>query len=200
MKLATTIAAAATTLACMRLPAQHADATESSTDSEKVTYASTAGGFGDLASAHAYEMSAVACELDGKLDSKTARIGDRVALKTTEKVQTSDGTVIHRGARLVGHITEVEPYDPDRGPARIGIAFDRAELKNGQTIAVHTLIRGVAPNGAMNASRMNDDDRMMGMPVPGGGPADTTRTCWCGGTPGALGSKPVCCVAHRLHS
>ena len=52
-------------------------------------------------------------ELDGKLDSKTAKVGDRVVLKTMDKVQTSDGTVIPRGSRLVGHVTEVQAYDPE---------------------------------------------------------------------------------------
>ncbi len=33
----------------------------------EVTYAPKAGGFGDLAASHAWEMSAVTCELDGKL-------------------------------------------------------------------------------------------------------------------------------------
>ena len=56
-------------------------------------------------------MSSVSGELEGKLDSKTAKVGDRVVLKTTEKVQTSDGTVIPRGSRLVGHVTQVQAHD-----------------------------------------------------------------------------------------
>ena len=52
-------------------------------DDAKVTYAPTAGGFGDQAASHAWEMSPVTGELEGKLDSKTARVGDRVVLKTT---------------------------------------------------------------------------------------------------------------------
>ena len=90
------------------------------------------------------------CELQGKLDSLTAKVGDRVVLKTRDKVLTSDGTVIPSGARFVGHVTQVETYDPDRGPALIAIAFDHVEMKNGQSIAVYTLIRGL-----MQASMMN---------------------------------------------
>ncbi len=112
-----------------------------------MTYAPKAGGFGDLAASHAWEMSPVTGELDGKLDSKTARVGDRVVLKTMDKVQTSDGTVIPRGSRLVGHVTEVQAYDPAHGTAQIAIAFDHAELKNGQSIAIYTLIGGVVPSG-----------------------------------------------------
>ena len=93
--------------------------------------------------------------------------------KTTEKVQTSDGTVIPRGSRLVGHVTEVQPFDIEVGPARIAIAFDHAELKNGQSIAVYTLIRGVSPMAsASDAGPMNNDE-MMDLPVGGGGIATT---------------------------
>ena len=151
-------------------------ATSPTTDSAKVTYAPKAGGFGDLASSHAWEMSPVTGELDGKLDSRTARVGDQVVLKTMDKVQTSDGTVIPRGSRLVGHVTEVQAYDPAHGTARIAIAFDHAQLKNGQNIAIYTLIGGVVPSGGAMANLQNRESReddgagggMMGMPVPTG--------------------------------
>ena len=142
------------------------------TDSAKATYAPTAGGFGDLAASHAWEMSAVTGELDGKLDSKTAKVGDRVVLKTMDKVQTSDGTVIPRGSRLVGHVTEVQAYDPEHGTARIAIAFDHAELKNGQSLAIYTLIRGVNLGAsAVATSRADEDDAMVAMPMGNSGRA-----------------------------
>ncbi len=175
MKTTFAVAATLAALTSISLQAQQVDETGPAPDAAKVTYASTAGGFGDLAVAHAYEMGSVWGELEGKLDSKTAKVGDRVALKTTDKVQTSDGTVIPRGARLVGHVTEVQAYDEQHGPARIAIAFDRAELKNGQNLAVHTLILGLAPSVNATTARQTNDDNMMGMPVPPGGALNTGR-------------------------
>jgi hypothetical protein len=187
MKIIITLAVAAGLLTGIPVPAQDSgadtNATAPTTDSAKVTYAPTAGGFGDLAASHAWEMSPVLGELDGKLDSKTARVGDRVVLKTMDKVQTSDGTVIPRGSRLVGHVTEVQAYDPVPGTARIAIAFDRAELKNGQSIAIYTLIGGVVPSGGAIADQQNRESRqddgggggMMGMPVPAGAVANGGR-------------------------
>lgn len=168
MKTAIAFVAAVTTLSSIPLIAQQDDAASPGNDSAKVTYAPAAGGFGDLATSHAWEMSEVTGELEGKLDSKTARRGDRVVLKTTEKVQTSDGTIIPRGSRLVGHVTEVQPFDIEVGPARIAIAFDHAELKNGQSIAIYTLIRGVSPIGMTANARQENDGGGMGMPVPMG--------------------------------
>jgi hypothetical protein len=186
MKHAFAVAAILAALTSISLHAQQADETAPAGDGAKVTYAATAGGFGDQAYAHAYEMSWVTCELDGKLDSKTARIGDRVVIKTMDKMQASDGTVIPRGTRLVGHVTEVRAYDEQHGPARIAIAFDHAELKNGESIAVHTLIRGVAPSANAMTVPEGNDDSMMGMPVPAGAIVNGPRL----GGPGTGSTAP----------
>ena len=180
MKIVLTLAVAAGLLTGIPTLAQDSGADTSAppaTDEAKVTYAPTAGGFGDLAASHAYEMSPVTGELDGKLDSKTAKVGDRVVLKTLDKVQASDGTVIPRGSRLVGHVTEVQAYDPAIGLARIAIAFDHAELKNGQSIAIYTLIGGVVPSGAIVNQQIRGDGGGggMGMPVPAGSVANGGR-------------------------
>lgn len=171
MKAAFAVAIAITTLTSVPLLAQDAEtdtnASVSANNSAKVTYAATAGGFGDQSASRAYEMSTVTAELEGKLDSNTAKVGDRVVLKTTEKVQSPDGTVIPRGSRLVGHITEVHAYSKEHGAAQMGIAFDRAELKNGQSIAIHSLIRGVSPVAGVTAASMNDD-AMMNSSMGGG--------------------------------
>jgi hypothetical protein len=172
MKTAITLAVTIATLTGIPLLAQDsgadANANSSANDPAKVTYAPAAGGFGDLAASHAYEMNLVTGELEGKLDSKTAKVGDRIVLKTAEKVQTSDGTVIPKGSRLVGHIIEAQAYDTDHGPARIAIAFDHAELKNGQSIAIYSLIRGVNPSASALAASSRSDDGMIGMPMSGG--------------------------------
>ncbi len=186
MKLAMVVAAVATALFNISLPAQQAEETTPAGDPAKVTYAPAAGGFGDLADSHAYEMTWVTCELDGKLDSKTAKVGDHVVLKTADKVQTSDGTVIPRGTRLVGHVTEVQAYNEQHGPARIAIAFDHAELKNGQSIAVHTLIRSVNLSANAMTVPQTSDEGGMGMPVPPGGAINSGRL----GGPGYGSASP----------
>ncbi len=122
-----------------------------------------------------------------------------MVLKTLDKVQTSDGTVIPRGSRVVGHVTEVQAYDPVPGTARIAIAFDHAELKNGQSIAIYTLIGGVVPSGGAIADLQNRESReddggggMMGMPVPAGAVANGGRmgpNGYGGGGPGVATSQ-----------
>ena len=53
-------------------------------------------GFGDEATSRSWEMSAVTGGRQSKLDSKTAKVGDPVVLRTTAKVQTSDGRSFRR--------------------------------------------------------------------------------------------------------
>ncbi len=202
MKIVITLAVAAGMFTCIPILAQDSgaatNATSQTNDDAKMTYASTAGGFGDQAASHAWEMSPVTGELDGKLDTKTARVGDRVVLKTLDKVLTSGGTLIPKNSRLVGHVTEVQAYDSVHGTARIAIAFDHAELKNGQSIAIYTLIGGVVPSGGavidqQNRARLEDDGGgggMMGMPAPAGAMANGGRmdAGRGGGAPGAATS------------
>src|SRR5208282_4282441 len=122
--------------ACIPLIAQE----EGADSSQKAVYATQGPmGFGDASASHSWEMSAVTGELEEKLNSATSKVGNRVVLKTTEKVVTADGTMIPRGTRLVGHITQVQTSDATHHFAQMGIAFDHAELKNGQSIAIFTL-------------------------------------------------------------
>jgi hypothetical protein len=142
MKTARFFALAILAAASIPMMAQEAGADES----QKVVYAPQGPmGFGDASQSHSWEMSAVTCDLENKLDSKTAKVGDRVILKTNDKVQTADGTVIPRGTRLVGRVIQVQTQDATHNVAQLAIAIDHAELKNGQSIAIYTLIRGVHP-------------------------------------------------------
>jgi hypothetical protein len=153
--------------------------------SQKAVYARQGPmGFGDASASHSWEMSSVTGELEDKLNSATAKVGDRVVLKTTERVLTADGTVIPRGTRLLGHITQVQARDATHSFAQLAIAFDHAELKNGQSIAIFTLIRGVNPSpGVMGMNSMNRGDPMSGMDEPTGGGATT------GGAGGGRGGR-----------
>jgi hypothetical protein len=82
------------------------------------------------------EMRSVGGELQGKLDSKSARVGETVMVKTTEKIRMADGTVIPKGSRLLGHVTQVQAHDSDHTESSLAFAFDRAEMKCGQTIDI----------------------------------------------------------------
>src|SRR5438067_7368769 len=69
--------------------------------------------------------TALAAQLENSLDARHAKVGDRVALRTTEAVKQNGKTMVPKGARLLGHVTEVQQQTKSNGESRIGVAFDR---------------------------------------------------------------------------
>ena len=114
------------------------------------------------------QMTTVSGELQGKLDTKTAKPGQTVVIKTTEKVTTPNGTVIPKGSKLVGHVTEVQAHDSAHAESQLGIQFDRAELKNGQSVNIRSTIQSVEPRPSVAASGSMFGDDSFGMPMGAG--------------------------------
>lgn len=171
-------------MAAVPLPAQ-VDGGSDASESAKTTYTPAAGGFGDESASRSWEMADVTGQLQGKLNSKTAKVGDRVALKIADKVQTSDGMLIPKGTLLVGHITQVHAHDGDRAIAQMAIAFDRAEMKGGQSVPVHSLIRTVRPSASETGMNPLNSDGPIGM---GSGRMGGERSGALGVGGGGLGS------------
>ena len=92
-------------------------------------------------------MSPVSVELVNKLDTKTAKTGDDVVVKTRSAVKTSDGTEIPKGSKLMGHVLAVTPSGSGSN-SQVALAFDHVEIKGGQTLAVRSQIQSIAPAGA----------------------------------------------------
>lgn len=66
-------------------------------------------------------------ELQNTLDVNKARVGDRVILKTTEAIKSNGETVAKRGARLVGHVADVQKRARGSAASSLTIIFDRLE-------------------------------------------------------------------------
>jgi hypothetical protein len=71
--------------------------------------------------------TSLAAQLENSLDARRAKVGDRVVLKTSEALSQNGEIVVPKGARLLGHITEVQQRTKENGESRIGIAFDRLQ-------------------------------------------------------------------------
>ncbi len=69
----------------------------------------------------------LAAQLQQTLDVRKARVGDEVILKTTEAVKANGRTVVKRGAKLFGRVTEVRQRAQGAASSRIGLVFDRLE-------------------------------------------------------------------------
>jgi hypothetical protein len=69
----------------------------------------------------------MAAQLENSLDARHAKVGDRVALKTTQAVKQNGEVIVPKGARLLGHVTEVQQRTGANGESRIGVVFDRLQ-------------------------------------------------------------------------
>jgi hypothetical protein len=152
MKAATLIAVALAAFSSFPSPAQQ-QPEQPSRQAQPATSRGQQNAAGSEPGAAAAQLKPVTGELVDKLDSKSAKQGDSVVVKTNEDVVFPGGADIPKGSKLVGHITNVQPRGDGKENSQIAIQFDRAELKGGQNMAIESVIKSVSPaegGGAMD--------------------------------------------------
>src|SRR5450631_4148291 len=88
-------------------------------------------------------LTAVQVEMASKVDTKNAAVGQEFSARTLGEARLADGTLLPKGAKLVGHVLQVRPGGPEAS-AVLTLAFDHAEV-TGKSVAVRSVIRAVAP-------------------------------------------------------
>ncbi len=97
----------------------------------------------------------LAGELQSTIDASKAKVGDQVVLKTTQAIKSQGRTVVSKGSRLIGHVTEVSQKSKSNGESRVGLLFDRLEggsLNMPIAATITSVINGRA------GARANDED------------------------------------------
>jgi len=152
MKAATVIAVALATVSSFPSPAQQQAAQQQQDQQTQQAPSATApgaqaqqGAASSGSSATAADLRPVTGELVSKLDSKSAKQGDSVEVKTRQDLKFSGGADIPKGSKLVGHVTNVQPVGDGKENSQIAIQFDKAELKGGQTVAIESVIQSISP-------------------------------------------------------
>ncbi|HBB88989.1 MAG TPA: hypothetical protein DC047_15395 [Blastocatellia bacterium] len=97
----------------------------------------------------------LAGELQSTIDARKAKVGDQVVLKTTQAIKSQGRTVVGKGSRLVGHVTEVSQKSKSSGESRVGLLFDRLE-GGSLNMPIAATITSVV-NSTANARAGNDD-------------------------------------------
>jgi hypothetical protein len=108
------------------------------------------------------QLRPITGELENKLDTKDAKAGDKVVVKTTETATTSTGVEIPKGSEIMGHVIDVAPQGQGSENSRVTIQFDQAQLQGGKNLPIRSVIQSVAPPGTA------------GGPGAAGGPSATT--------------------------
>ncbi|MGA9586586.1 MAG: hypothetical protein WBQ95_14735 [Terracidiphilus sp.] len=155
MKAATVIAVALATFSSFPSPSQQQPAQQQQDSQIQQTPSSAApqaqsqqGAPSAGPGAMAAELKPVKGELVSKLDSKSAKQGDSVVVKTKEDLKFAGGTDIPKGSKLVGHVTNAQSRGDGKENSQIAIQFDKAELKGGQIVAIESVLQSVSPADA----------------------------------------------------
>src|SRR5438132_6849406 len=82
--------------------------------------------------------------LSSPIDSKKCKPGDAVNARTTEAVKSEGRTVIPKGAKVLGHVTQASARAKGESESALGIVFDKAILKNSQEIPLSVGIQAIA--------------------------------------------------------
>ncbi len=124
--------------------------------------------------------SAFNAALSTPVDSKKCKPGDAVTAHTTEAAKSEGKTVIPKGSKLVGHVTQASARAKGESESSLGIVFDKAILKNGQEIPLNAAIQALASAQSSVSAAGGDLDAF------GGGGASAAGSGGGGGR-GALG-------------
>ncbi len=124
------------------------------------TSASTQNGQANAALASGTAFNAA---LTSPIDSKKCKPGDPVNAHSTEAVKSEGKTVIPKGSKLVGHVTQASARGKGESESSLGIVFDKAILKNGQEIPLNAGIQAIASAQSSASAAGSDMDAMGGM-------------------------------------
>ncbi|HTQ58739.1 MAG TPA: hypothetical protein VMI32_00830 [Candidatus Solibacter sp.] len=107
----------------------------------------SAGAQAELRGAVQPSGSLVNAELNSYVDSKKAKVGARVEAHTTEALTIDGKTIIPKGTKLEGHITEATARSKGDRDSTLAIQFDKAVPKKGEEIPLKAVIMAVAAPG-----------------------------------------------------
>ncbi len=113
---------------------------------------------GSLATGTAFNAA-----LSSPIDSKKCKPGDPVNAHSTEAVKSEGKTVIPKGSKLVGHVTQASARGKGESESSLGIVFDKAILKNGQEIPLNAGIQAIASAQSSASAAGSDMDAMGGV-------------------------------------
>src|SRR5215471_12581178 len=85
------------------------------------------------AQASSTEIHAV---LEKIVHPKKVKVGDEVVARTTEATKLKDGTDLPKGTHIVGKVTEIKLKADKEGPSKLGLLFDKAQLKDGKDVSI----------------------------------------------------------------
>ena len=133
--------------------------------SSSAAAASTRGQSADLRSG-----TKISAQLMSTLDARKAKPGEKVVARVTKNVKEHGHTVIHKGDKLVGHVTSVQSAASGSAGSTMAVAFDHL-IRGNSTTQLNTVLTSVlsAPNRGQGDMQPMEPVPAPVMAAPSGG-------------------------------
>src|SRR5258707_8467784 len=141
--------------------------------------------------------SVLPVSLTKTIEAKKAKTGDEVVAKVTQDMKAASGEVlVPKDTKLVGHVTEAQPRSKEQKESQVGIAFDRAVMKNGSEVQLPMSIQAIIgpQNNNPNAAGANEQPTPSagaGGGAPSGGASSGSSRAGMGGSTPAPSTSPA---------
>ena len=121
--------------------------------------------------------SVIPVQLTKSLDAKKLKTGDEVDAKVTMDMKANNGEVIvAKDTKVLGRVTEAQARSKEQKESQLGIAFDRAVMKNGNDVALPMSVQAIISPTYLSGANTNN------------GAADSAGTSSSGNAGGAAPS------------
>ncbi|MFZ0295388.1 MAG: hypothetical protein WAL52_17385 [Candidatus Sulfotelmatobacter sp.] len=130
--------------------------------------------------------SVIPVSLTKTIDAKKAKIGEEVVAKVTQDMKSTSGEIlVPKDTKVIGHVTEAQPHNKQQKESQVGILFDRAVMKDGNTMQMPMSIQAIVgeQNEQSNPGGGNSDAA-----APSGSASPSNGS---GARPGMSGSAPA---------
>src|SRR5579871_4696726 len=88
--------------------------------------------------------SVIPVQLTKTVDAKKVKTGDEVVAKVTMDMKTQTGQVlVPKDTKVIGHVTEAQPRNKEQKESELAIAFDRAVMKDGDSVPLPMSIQAI---------------------------------------------------------
>jgi hypothetical protein len=137
--------------------------------------------------------SVLPVSLTKTIDAKKAKTGDEVVAKVTQDMKTTSGEVlVPKDTKVVGHVTEAQARSKEQKESQVGIAFDRAVMKDGGEMQMPMSIQAIiGPQNQNNQDNAGGGNGSGSAPAPGsGGNSGTGRASGMAGSAPAPTTSP----------
>jgi hypothetical protein len=112
----------------------------------------------------------ISTELMSNMDARTAKQGDKVVARVTKNVKQHGKVVIHKGDKLVGHVTSVQNSLNGKGGSSLGVRFNQL-VQGNTTTQLNTVLTSVLSARGSGQAEGSESMGMPPMPAPVAAPA-----------------------------